>query len=431
MTQPQARSIDQLRIHRWALRGLILVWGIILSGDSWTVQAGDWPQILGPQRNGQAEGEQLLAEWPAEGPKQLWQIEIGSGYAGPAIVDNRVVIFHRVGDRDVLDIIAAETGQRLHRVEFAATYSGGVDPDTGPRCVPTVHQGVAYLWSAAGDCHAVELATGKTLWSRNLLQDYRGDLGYFGCGSAPIVAGDRLLVNVGSREDAGIVALELDSGKTAWTATDEQASYAAPTLNRDNQHEVVFVTRLNLLSIDARNGRVSARVPFGQRGPTVNAAVPIWAGDQGLFVTASYGVGARMLGWSPTEWKQVWKAPETLSSQYNTPLFADGALLGIHGREDVGMAELRCVAADSGRVLWSQPKFGVAHLLQAGPHVLALNTTGELILLSASQNAYTELARRRISEQTTRALPALSNGRLVVRSNSGETGTLSCWQVGR
>ena len=131
--------------------------------------AGDWPQILGPQRNGQADGE-TLQPWKESIPKTLWTFELGQGYAGPAVADGRVVIFHRAGDSEQLDALDATTGRSLWRVAFPASYRGGIDADTGPRCVPLVHAGCVYVFGAAGDLHSVELASGKKRWSR---QTYR------------------------------------------------------------------------------------------------------------------------------------------------------------------------------------------------------------------------------------------------------------------
>ena len=120
-----------------------------------------------------------------------------------------------------------------------------------------------------------------------------------------------------------------------------------------------------------------------------------------------------------------------MTASTGPPIYRDGMLLGIHGREDAGRAELRCVEAATGRVLWAEADFGVAHLLAARDRILALKVTGELELLEPSRERYIRLGSARISDHATRALPALSSGRLFARSNQGETGKLSCWLVGR
>jgi hypothetical protein len=385
---------------------------------------GDWPQILGPQRNGRAEGETLAAAWPADGPPRRWRYPLGSGYAGAAVVGRRVVVFHRVGDQERVECLDALTGRSLWKTDFPATYRGGIDPDTGPRCVPLVVQDTIYAFGAAGDLYAVELATGRARWRRSLYADYQADEGYFGAGSTPLYVTGRLLVNVGGK-GAGLVALDPASGQTLWKATDEAASYASPVLcSSPKGPAALFVTRLNCLWVEPESGQVHPLFPFGQRGPTVNAATPLVFGDR-LFVTASYGIGAVCARLDRGAANIVWKNDRVLSSQYATPVEHEGLLYGIHGREDVGVAELRCIEAATGTIRWQVPDYGVAHLILAGNRLLIQKVDGWLALAEASGTAYRELAKTRISTQPTRALPALAHGQLYVRTGSGG-GELIC-----
>src|SRR5262249_12254140 len=157
-------------------------------------------------------------------------------------------------------------------IDFAASYRGGIDPDIGPRCVPLLAEGTAYVFGAAGDLHAVALDTGKKRWSRALYADYKGDEGYFGAGSTPILIAGKLLVNVGGR-GAGIVGLDPATGKSVWQSSDEAASYSSPaTAKIGGQERAVFITRLNCVLADPANGKISKLFSFGMRGPTVNAA---------------------------------------------------------------------------------------------------------------------------------------------------------------
>jgi outer membrane protein assembly factor BamB len=292
-----------------------------------------------------------------------------------------------------------------------------------------VAEGAVFALGAAGDLHCVDLATGNKRWSRSLFADYGGEEGYFGAGSTPLLLGGKLLVNVGGR-GAGIVALEPASGKTAWQASEEGASYSAPTSMKMNGKETaIFVTRLNCVLADPVSGRVTKLFSFGMRGPTVNAATPLIVGDK-VFVTASYGVGAALARIDASGSKEIWSNDDTLSSQYATPVERDGFLYGIHGREDIGVAELRCIEAATGKVRWAKTGYGVAHLILAGDKLLIQKTDGQITLAAADPTQYRELAAARVARQPTRALPALANGRLYVRTGSGG-GELLCLDVGR
>lgn len=389
--------------------------------------AGEWPQILGPQRDGRATGEKIADAWPKTGPKVVWSYKVGSGFAGPAVISQRVIVFHRVGDQERIEALSTVDGKSLWKTDFDATYRGGINPDDGPRCVPLVHQGNVYVYGAAGDLHSVELATGKKRWSRAANSDYAAPEGYFGAGSTPIVIGDSLLVNVGGRDGTGIVAFALADGKTRWKGVDDTASYSSPiVLEFDGKPRALFVTRLNMLVVDPATGEVLAQTPFGMRGPTVNAASPILVGDS-IFLTASYGIGARLLDVKPSGVKALWESDDVLSSQYNTPVYDKGYLYGIHGREDAGLAELRCIDAKSQKVAWSESDFGVAHLILADGKLLILKNDGGLVLARATPTKFEVLAKATAFSDTVRALPALANGKLYARDGAA----LKCFDVAK
>jgi outer membrane protein assembly factor BamB len=406
----------------------VLLAALLLIPAGWAA-AGDWPQILGPTRSGKAEGERLLDTWPKSGPQRLWKTRLGSGYAGPAAVGERVIAFHRVGDQERVECFGTADGRSQWQADFPASYRGGVEPDTGPRCVPVVEAGRVFVFGAAGDLHAVNLSDGKKLWSRALYADYDGDEGYFGAGSTPIVIAGKLLVNVGGR-GAGLVALDPATGQTLWKQTDEAASYSSPVaVEVGGQRQAIFITRMNCLLVEPASGATTLLFPFGQRGPTVNAAAPLVFGGK-VFATASYNVGAVHAALAGTAARTLWANDETLSSQYATPVEHAGFLYGTHGREDIGVAELRCVEAASGRVRWRVAEFGVAHPILADGKLLLQKADGTLVLAAADPDRYRELGRADVGASPTRALPALASGRLYVRTGSGG-GELHCLQVGR
>ncbi len=392
-------------------------------------QAGDWPQILGPQRNGQAQHEKLAESWPAAGPKTVWRRNVGSGYAGVAVVGEACILFHRQGDEAIVERLDAATGKPRWKKSFPTHYASGIAPDNGPRCTPLIHKDRVYLFGADGDLHALSLADGAVLWTRDLYRECEAPSGYFGAGSSPIVEGGALLVNVGGKHQNGIVALDTRSGQTLWHKTDELASYSSPVATTiGDQRQVVFVTRLNVVSLDPRTGEERFRFPFGMRGPTVNAANPVIVGDR-LFVTASYGVGAKLAQIIPTGAKIVWEKDDALSSQYTTPIEHQGFLYGTDGRQDAGVAELRCVELATGAVRWSEVGFGTANLIAVDDKLLIQKTSGELILAQANPDRFTQLATARIFPEgsVVQALPALADGRYFVRDENA----LVVLQVGR
>ncbi len=387
---------------------------------------GDWPQIMGANRNGIAAKEKLADKWPTDGPRSLWEAKIGSGFAGVAVADGVTVLFHRLADEDTLTAFDAETGKRLWSQGFSTSFQPAIVEDDGPRAVPTIHQGRVYALASAGGLYCVDIKTGKPVWQRQTQTEFHVPSAYFGAGSSPLVEGQTLILNVGGDKDrAGVVAFDLNTGKTVWQTTTEQASYSSPIVTTlDDQRVLLCVTRLNFVSLDPATGKELARTPFGQRGPTVNGAVPVMIGQR-VLLTASYGIGAELLSLSRSKIDIVWQ-DELLSSQYTTPIVHDGAVFGIDGRQDGGPISLKCFDPETRKVHWTKPGLAYATLIAADGKLLVVHTNGAARLAELNKTEYRELGAASLLRGTTRALPALANGRLYVRNEQ----TLKCVQLG-
>lgn len=384
--------------------------------------AQDWPQILGPKRNGISEQHKsIAAQWPPQADV-AWQIGLGSGFGGSAIVGDRVYTLHRLGNQELLEATELSNGRNVWRCAWPASYRPSISPDNGPRCVPTIVDDKAICYGAAGDLVCVDCTSGKIVWQRALRKETQADDGYFGAGSSPLVVGDLVVVCLGGKQ-AGVVGIDLKSGTTRWSATGYDASYAAPVAVNDTQ--ALVVTRLNTVLLRLADGQVLGDVRFGSRGPTVNAATPIPLGNQRFLLTASYGVGATLLSVADSQLSEVFSGDDTLSSQYNTPVAVGSRVIGIDGREDVGVASLQSmeIADDKISIVWRQPQFGTAHLLRAASdQIIVLSLDGGLFLLDGQADQFQPLAKSQLPAGTYRALPALSASRLVVRSSDESSG---------
>jgi outer membrane protein assembly factor BamB len=427
-SQKDNRMHGSQRSSRPPRRARLLVRAALVLG--WVAPAaglaGDWPQILGPQRNGKAAGESIALPLPTAQAATQWEMPVGQGFAGVAVSQGSAVLFHRLGDELVVQRLDADTGQARWRVSFATSYRSTISPDDGPRCVPLLDRQRVYLLGPGGELCCLRLDDGQQVWARNIVQDFRVPDSYFGAGSSPIVEGDKLLLNAGGPQGAGIVALALADGATLWKSTSEGASYSSPVAATiGGTRHLVFVTRLHVLSLDPQDGKVRFRFPFGARGPTVNAANPLVLGEH-LFASASYGVGANWSKIGPSAATEVWANDDVMSSQYTTCMEHEGFLYGIDGRQDMGRARLRCFDPRSGTVQWTEEGFGTGNLILAGDKLLIMRTAGDLVVVAADPRAYRELARMPIFDTTVQALPALSDGLLLVR----DTRRLKCLRLG-
>lgn len=397
-----------------------------------SANAGDWPQILGPNRDGIATGETVSTKWANGSPATVWQRDVGSGFAGVAVAKDRAVLFHRIGGNEVVEAMNAKTGEVKWKTAAAGSYVPSFINDNGPRAVPIIHKGKVIVFGALGQLRCLDFGSGREIWSNNTFKNFprrrsgsEPAEGFFGIASVPIVEGGRVVVNIGGGDGAGIVAFNLEDGSVAWKATDDRASYSSPiavTVN-DIRH-LIFATRFHVVSLDPTNGTERFRFDFGRPGPNVTAANPVVINDR-LFITASYGFGAIFADIGAKSAKERWNSDNILSSQYTTSIVDGDVMYGIHGRQDAGAADLVCVNPVSQKTLWTEESFGYATLLKAGDKLLAMKTDGTLVVLRASSDKYQELAESELFTTTTRALPALSNGRLFVRDSK----TLKCFDV--
>ncbi len=390
------------------------------------VAAADWPQFLGPGRDGVYAGAELNETWAPSGPRVVWRKPVGEGLSGPVVAQNRLILFHRVDDREVVESFDARTGAPQWRHAYPTTYRDDFGFDEGPRAVPVVADGIVYTFGAEGRLHAVDLSSGKPLWNVDTMRQFGVAKGYFGAAGSPLAENGTLIANLGGK-DAGIVAFDAKTGRVLWTATSDAASYssgvAATILGR---RYVLFLTREGLVGLDPANGQVRFRRPWRARqAASVNAATPLVIGN-GIFVSAEYGPGAGVLQFDGAKLLDVWLSNDVLSNHYATSVYHEGRLFGFHGRQEFGPM-FRAVDMKSGKVLWSTERFGAGTVTLAGSRLLIARESGELILAATSPAAFQPIARAQILPPTVRAYPALADGLLYVRNED----TLVCLDLRR
>ena len=379
--------------------------------------ADDWPQLLGPERNGVYRGVALADTWGSQGPRVVWRKQVGAGFAGPAVVQGHVIVFHRVGNEEVVESLDAQTGTTQWRYAYPTAYRDDFGFDEGPRAVPVVSGGVVYTYGAEGQLHAIDLAKGTRIWSEDAMRRFKVPKGFFGAAGSPLVEEGRVLANVGGPE-AGIVAFEAKSGKMLWTATSDQASYSSPVgATIGGRRLAIFLTRAGLVGLDPATGRVQFQRPWRARiAASVNAATPLVIGDL-LFISAEYGPGAGLFRIEGSMLAELWSSNDVLTNHYATSVHHAGYLYGFHGRQEFGQS-FRAVELRTGKVRWNQDRFLAGTVTLAGDRLVILRERGELVLAPASPDAFKPLARAQILPGTVRAYPALSDGFLYARNEN-------------
>ena len=397
-----------------------ILFSFLLTG---ILAAEDWPQFLGPRRDGTYQGK-ALPKWPANGPKLLWKKNVGAGFAGPAVVNGKLYLFHRQNEKEILECMDAAKGTVIWKSIADAAYMDQFGFDNGPRAVPTVHDGSVYTLGANGVVRSTDARKGRLNWTIDCRKKFGADKGFFGFACAPLVHGKNLLLNISGKK-GGIIALDTASGKLRWTATQDEASYASPIIaNFNNTPQALFFTRAGLASINPADGAVNFTHPWQPAiRASVNACTPVAAGNL-IFISTSYSKGATVLAVNGKKIETVWSNDTSLSCHYSSVVHHDGFLYGFHGRQERG-GELRCVEMKTGKVQWNLPGLRAGSVMLAGTELLIFTERGELLRGKANPKFFRATARVQLMGATVRAYPALANGKLYLRNDR----QLACFQL--
>jgi outer membrane protein assembly factor BamB len=380
-------------------------------------RAADSPQLLGPNRNGVSTETNLPLAWPKDGPKILWKTKVGEGWSSPVVASNRLVIFHRLNEKEVVQCFRAPYGEVLWQSEYRTTYRDDFGFDEGPRATPSIDGDQVFTFGADGVLNCWVLTNGMNLWRTDTRKQFHTDKGFFGIACSPLVEGNAVVLNIGGNDGAGIVAFNRTNGAMLWKVTDEGASYSSPVAANIGGHRRIFVfARKHLVALEP-SGKVLWEFPWQPRiQASVSAATPLIIDDQ-IFISASYGAGAALLRFNETKPEVIWSGDDILSNHYATSVHHNGFLYGFDGRQEQ-RCNLRCVELKTGKIRWSEDHFGAGTLMVVGDKILILTERGELIVAAASPEKFSPLARAQIIGSETRAYPALANGLFFARDKT-------------
>ena len=377
----------------------------------------DWPGLLGVNRDGKASEQSSLSDKISEKPKLAWELPAGQGYAGASIAGDQVCLFDRKGRENRVRLVELKSGKEIWSQTLPTTFFGGMDADKGPRCVPTITNDGVMLYDSGGEAHYLERATGKIRWSRKLLAEYQAEEGFFGVGSTPLVVNDRVIIVVGGRK-GGIVCLGIIDGKTLWSVTKEEASYASPILLSDSQTGVAIVpTRTSVIGLAVADGKEIWKLPFGKKSQSVVAATPLRLTGNRYLLTAAYDVGNVVLDANETKATIIDKG-EILSSQYATPVQLGDYIYGCDGREDFNNGSYKCISTKDWKVAWEEKDYPISHSIVVGDKILVTGVDGSLKALRPDPKGYQELWKIELPQGVYRAIPAYEGSTLIMKSES-------------
>ncbi len=389
----------------------------------------DWPQFLGPTANGVSRETGLNLTWPTSGPPLLWERTLGSSYASPVVSDEQCIVFHRLLDQEIVTALDSKTGKELWKSSYPTHYRDRYGYSNGPRAAPLVHSNQVYTIGAEGVLSRFSLKDGTLKWQRKLNEEFSVEQNFFGVGAAPVISETRLLLNIGAvsaQKKMGVVALDIDTGKTVWSASDHLASYSTPTVTTYNGKEVaVFLTRRGVLILQCEDGKILYESKFrSTKTESVNASSPVVFGKQ-VLVSATYGTGCMLISLDGDRITETWRKEDALQSHWATSIYSDGSIYGMHGRHE-SESVFRCLNALTGEIKWTSGRgLGRSSFLMAQGHLIVLGERGDLALIRVSDTQYDERFRLRVLDYPSWTPPILAQGLLYLRSET----QLKCYDL--
>jgi len=336
-----------------------------------------------------------------------WRAPIGPGYSGPTVTGGRVYVSDRIKDpvsKERIHCFDWETGERLWTYGYECAY-GKVGYPAGPRASVTIHEGRAYSLGTVGHLVCVDAVSGKLLWAKQPGEDYRPRVPTWGLSGSPVVEGEVVIVQLGARDGACLMAFDKVTGEERWRAVDDVANYTTPIVIDQGQRRVVVCwTGTQVAALNPPTGDVLWAVPFPPKNGPIGIATPVRRGPW-LLVSSFYD-GSLMLRVADDEpgaqkaWHRLGaseRATEALHCLMSTPII-DGDY--VYGIDSYGA--LRCVDARTGHRLWStqqvvpQARWAHAHLVRHAERVWIFTDRGELVICRLSPEGYEELSRARL-----------------------------------
>jgi outer membrane protein assembly factor BamB len=393
------------------------------------VRAEDWPQWRGPSRDGVCSETGLLESFPATGLKVRWRVPVGWGFSSPVVAEGRVYLADS-------EVVKPKAKERLHCLEETTgkplwTYSYDVayedwafDPtqEIGPVATPIVQNGKVYILGRLGHLYCLDARTGDVLWQRNLEKDYH--VAFAPGTPSPLIEGDLLILFIGGKPDACLIALHKDTGQEVWKALDEALTYSSPiVISSGGKKQLIVWTQESVTSLDPAMGTTWWRQRLLTSGDYA-VSTPVFHNDRLL-------IGGLMFALDPEKpaatvlWPASKAPSRRIYSHTSTALFR-----GDHLFSAKSSGELICVEASTGKQVWESTKVtdlnngASIHLTPIGDCVLLYNNQGELIRARLTAEGYQEISRVAVLKPTMPfggrnvawSAPAYANRHIFVRN---------------
>lgn len=385
------------------------------------LNAEDWPQFLGPNRNGKSAEVGLVESLPAGGPKICWRAPGGVGMSAVVVQGNYAITTWNANGKQWLVALDSLTGQEKWKTEIANAYENAMGD--GPRATPTIAAEQVFAYSGEGILVAADLKSGKLLWRKDVMQELSSEPSEYGMSSSPLVVDDRVIIHAGGA-DGAVVAFAVRDGKLLWKSGSGHAGYSSPVLvDVAGTTQVVSVTGTVVIGIDPLSGQPLWTYPF-ETDYGCNTASPVSV-DGGIFISAGENHGSVLLDvknangtFTATErWKSL-DSKSVMRNEWQTSIVIGDFLYGFDNVGAAGpVSHFSCIEAKTGKAVWQQSRFGKGNLVYADGKFFLTTIEGELVIAKADAKGFKETSRVQLVGKNRQTL-SIANGYGYLRDDN-------------
>ncbi|MCK5066004.1 MAG: PQQ-like beta-propeller repeat protein [Bacteroidales bacterium] len=409
-----------MRNRKWIT---VFLAGVLVLSSINSISAQDWTQWRGANRDGKVNSFTAPESWPPELTMQ-WRESVGTGDATPVLVGNRLYLFTRQDDKEVILCLDAESGAEQWRNEYLApAVTGAAARHPGPRSTPAVSDGRMVTLGASGILSCLDTPSGKLLWRKD---PFPGVVPRFFTSMSPMIVDDLCIAHLGGAGNGAIIAYEMNSGNELWRWAEEGPDYGSPVLlTIDSKKMIVSPTEKSIIGVGLSDGKLLWKLPFVPQSRAYNAATPIVHGNTVIYTGAGRGTHAVQIEKQGEDFvvSELWSNAD-LAVQFNTPVLKQNLL---YGYSNTGI--LFCLDAVTGQTAWTDTikhdRSGFAAILDVGPVIMALPSSSELIVFKPLKEEYSELANIKIADLPTYATPVVAGNRIYIKDEQ----SITLWKI--
>jgi outer membrane protein assembly factor BamB len=370
-----------------------------------------WTNFRGPNRDGQYREMEVLTNWPAQGLSPMWKQPIGLGYASFVVADGRAYTIEQRRGQEFVTAYDVASGREQWRQGWTALYSDSTGD--GPRSTPTWDEGRIYALGATGELRCLDSKSGAVIWGKNILTDNQAQNLSWAMAASPLIVDDKVIVLPGGTGNKSVVAYNKMNGAPVWKTLNDTQAYVSPMLaTLGGRRQIIVVSSSRVVGLAPENGALLWNYPW-DTDMGINVSQPIVVSGNRFFISSGYGKGAALVEVSGSgnslSARTIWEN-NNMKNKFNSSVVYEGHAYGL----DEGI--LTCVDVNTGERKWKGGRYGYGQVLLASGHLIIMADTGELVLVRATPQQHSEVARFQALQGKTWNYPAIAGGKLLVRN---------------